>query len=81
MGWNSLDLFKESKLLRAIELRPFTYFAHSFYAPVVDATAATCTYDVPYTAVLEQDNLFGVQFHPEKSGPIGLRIVKNFLDL
>lgn len=81
MGWNSLDLVKKSKLLRATEPRPFTYFAHSFYAPVIEATAATCTYDVPYTAVLEHDNLFGVQFHPEKSGPLGLQIVKNFLDL
>jgi imidazole glycerol-phosphate synthase subunit HisH len=81
MGWNSLDLVKESKLLRTVDPRPFTYFAHSFYAPVVPATAATCTYAVPYTAVLEHNNLFGVQFHPEKSGPVGLRIVKNFLDL
>jgi imidazoleglycerol phosphate synthase glutamine amidotransferase subunit HisH len=48
---------------------------------VTNATAATCTYSVPYTAILERDNLFGVQFHPEKSGPVGLRIVKNFLDL
>jgi glutamine amidotransferase len=81
MGWNSLDQIKDSKLLRGIEPQPFTYFAHSFYAPVVEATAATCTYSVPYTAVLERDNVFGVQFHPEKSGTIGLQIVKNFLDL
>jgi imidazole glycerol phosphate synthase glutamine amidotransferase subunit len=81
MGWNSLDFIKPAKLLRDIDAQSFTYFAHSFYAPVVPATAATCTYAVPYTAVLERDNLFGVQFHPEKSGPIGLRIVKNFLDL
>jgi len=81
MGWNSLDFVKPAKLLRDIDPQSFTYFAHSFYAPVVPATAATCTYAVPYTAVLERDNLFGVQFHPEKSGPIGLRIVRNFLDL
>jgi glutamine amidotransferase len=81
MGWNSLDSVRPAKLLRGMSEHPFTYFAHSFYAPVIDATAATCTYSVPYTAVLEHDNLFGVQFHPEKSGPVGLRIVKNFLDL
>lgn len=81
MGWDSLDLIRDSKLLQSTGPQPFTYFAHSFYAPVVAATAATCTYSVPYTAVLEHENLFGVQFHPEKSGPIGLRIVKNFLDL
>ena len=50
---------------------PYLYFAHSYYAPVTDATAATCNYTVPYTAVLETDNVFGVQFHPEKSGPLG----------
>jgi imidazole glycerol phosphate synthase glutamine amidotransferase subunit len=81
MGWNSLDAVRPAKLLRGMETHPFTYFAHSFYAPVTNATAATCTYSVPYTAILERDNLFGVQFHPEKSGPVGLRIVKNFLDL
>jgi imidazole glycerol phosphate synthase glutamine amidotransferase subunit len=81
MGWNTLDVVRKSELLRAIDQQLFTYFAHSFYAPVVAATAATCTYLVPYTAILEQGNLFGVQFHPEKSGPIGLRIMKNFLDL
>jgi imidazole glycerol phosphate synthase glutamine amidotransferase subunit len=81
MGWNSLDAVKSSKLLRDIPPQPFTYFAHSFYAPLNHATAATCTYSVSYTAILEHENLFGVQFHPEKSGPVGLQIVKNFLDL
>jgi imidazoleglycerol phosphate synthase glutamine amidotransferase subunit HisH len=57
------------------------YFAHSYYVPVTSATAATCTYTTPYTAVLESGNIYGVQFHPEKSGPIGLRIVRNFVEL
>jgi len=57
------------------------YFAHSYYVPEGDLAAAACTYSVPYTAVLERENVFGVQFHPEKSGPIGLRIVRNFLEL
>ena len=47
---------------------------------LVSATAATCEYSVPYTAVLEQDNVFGVQFHPEKSGDLGLKIVRNFVE-
>ena len=47
----------------------------------MNAPAATCTYEVPYTAALEAGNVFGVQFHPEKSGPVGLRIVRNFLDV
>jgi imidazole glycerol-phosphate synthase subunit HisH len=81
MGWDSLDFVNDSKLLKGVGPQPFTYFAHSFYAPVVEATVATCTYSVAYTAILERNNLFGVQFHPEKSGPTGLRILKNFLDL
>jgi imidazole glycerol-phosphate synthase subunit HisH len=80
MGWDSLDFVNDSKLLKGVGPQPFTYFAHSFYAPVVEATVATCTYSVAYTAILERNNLFGVQFHPEKSGPTGLRILKNFLD-
>ncbi len=81
MGWNELDLARPSKLLAGLQPRPHVYFAHSYYVPESPMAAATCNYIVPYTAVLEQDNVFGVQFHPEKSGPIGLHIVKNFLDL
>lgn len=81
MGWNSLSAVRTSRLLQGLGNQPFTYFAHSFYAPVIDATAATCTYINPYSAVLEQDNIYAVQFHPEKSGPVGLHVVKNFLDL
>jgi imidazoleglycerol phosphate synthase glutamine amidotransferase subunit HisH len=67
--------------LKGLAGKPYVYFAHSYYVPDVPQTAATCTYGVPYTAILEADNIFGVQFHPEKSGPVGLSIVKNFLDL
>jgi len=81
MGWNELLPTVESRLLRGLRPHPYVYFAHSYYAPVVEATAATCSYEVRYTAVLEQDNIFGVQFHPEKSGPLGLRIVQNFVEL
>ena len=59
----------------------FAYFAHSFFAPVIEATAATCTYVQPYSALIERDNLYAVQFHPERSGPIGLRVLKNFIEL
>ena len=81
MGWNEIDPRGGSRLLRNLGPQPYLYFAHSYFAPVVDATAASCTYSVPYTAVLERGNLFGVQFHPEKSGPLGLRIVRNFVEL
>jgi imidazoleglycerol phosphate synthase glutamine amidotransferase subunit HisH len=57
------------------------YFAHSFYVPETSVTVATCEYAVPYTAVLEQGNVYGVQFHPEKSGPVGLQIVRNFIEI
>jgi imidazole glycerol-phosphate synthase subunit HisH len=81
MGWNSLSAVRPGRLLAGLGDQPYAYFAHSFYAPVVDATAATCNYSVPYTAVLEHENLFGVQCHPEKSGPVGLKIVQNFLNI
>lgn len=81
MGWNDLSPRPGSRLLANVGEQPYVYFAHSYYAPVNDATAATCTYSIPYTAVLERGNLHGVQFHPEKSGPLGLKIVKNFVDL
>jgi imidazole glycerol phosphate synthase glutamine amidotransferase subunit len=80
MGWNQLDSVRPSRLLKNTGDKPYVYFAHSYYAPVVPATAATCEYSLPYTAVLEQDNVAGVQFHPEKSGDLGLRIVKNFVE-
>lgn len=81
MGWNQLDLTRPSRLLQGLPERPCVYFAHSYYVPVVDQAAATCTYSTPYTAVLESANVFGVQCHPEKSGPLGLAIVENFVRL
>jgi imidazole glycerol phosphate synthase glutamine amidotransferase subunit len=80
MGWNQITPLRETRLLRGAGESPFLYFAHSYYCPVVSATAATCDYIVPYTAVLEQDNVSGVQFHPEKSGPLGQIVVRNFVD-
>ncbi len=81
MGWNDLQVRPESKLLRGLNVRPFVYFAHSYYVPKHEHAAALCTYEVPYTAALESDNVFGVQFHPEKSGAVGLHIVRNFLEM
>jgi glutamine amidotransferase len=80
MGWNTLDQVRTSKLL-APEAKPHVYFAHSYYVPVVPQAAATCTYTLPYTAVLETGNVYGVQFHPEKSGPTGIEIVRRFIEL
>jgi imidazole glycerol phosphate synthase glutamine amidotransferase subunit len=79
MGWNELEAGRDSRLVRNLPGRPYVYFAHSYYVPVNRRAAATCTYETPYTAVLEDGNVFGVQFHPEKSGPVGLQIVRNFV--
>ena len=81
MGWNQLDQVKPSKLLKGLPEHPHVYFAHSYYVPLVKQAAATCTYSATYTAVLESDNVFGVQCHPEKSGPLGLGMVRNFVQL
>jgi imidazole glycerol phosphate synthase glutamine amidotransferase subunit len=81
MGWNELEVRGSPRLLAGIGRRPYVYFAHSYYAPVVPETAACCTYGVTYTALLESGNAFGVQFHPEKSGTVGLAIVRNFVGL
>jgi imidazole glycerol phosphate synthase glutamine amidotransferase subunit len=79
MGWNELEPRPNSTLMRDLSPRPYVYFAHSYYVPENPRSAATCTYDVKYTAALESGNVYGVQFHPEKSGAIGLKIVSNFL--
>lgn len=81
MGWNDLNRKPASRLLQGLGENPYVYFAHSYFCPVVEATAATCTYGFPYTAVIETGAVYGVQFHPEKSGPLGLQIVKNFVNL
>ncbi|MGO9893664.1 MAG: imidazole glycerol phosphate synthase subunit HisH [Bryobacteraceae bacterium] len=79
MGWNELEVSRDSKLACGLTVRPYVYFAHSYYVPVDPRAAATCTYGVPYTAVLEAGQVFGVQFHPEKSGAVGLHMVRNFV--
>jgi imidazole glycerol phosphate synthase glutamine amidotransferase subunit len=81
MGWNELEPRDDSRLLADIGPHPYVYFAHSYYVPLTPATAAVCTYVLPYTAALESGNVFGVQFHPEKSGPLGLKIMRNFVEL
>jgi imidazole glycerol-phosphate synthase subunit HisH len=79
MGWNQLEPRPGSRLLRGIAPRAYVYFAHSYYVPVVEQAAAVCTYGLPYSAALEAGNVAGVQFHPEKSGSVGLQIMRNFL--
>ena len=82
VGWNSLEQINpQSRLLRRIEPGGFVYYTHSWRAPVVSATASVTNYGGPFTAAVEQDNLMGVQFHPEKSSTVGLQVLKNFVEL
>lgn len=79
VGWNSLDLIRESRLLHDLPESPYVYFTHSYRAPVVHATAAVTNYGGAFSAVVEKDNWMAVQFHPEKSGDVGLKILENFM--
>ncbi len=81
MGWNNLIERRPSRLLKGLPPSPYVYFAHSYYVPETEATAAVCHYETYYTALLESGNIFGVQFHPEKSGAAGLKIMQNFAEL
>jgi imidazole glycerol phosphate synthase glutamine amidotransferase subunit len=81
MGWNTLEACAPSRLLAGLGAEPYVYFAHSYYVPETSVMAARATYATPYTAVHESGNTFGVQFHPEKSGPVGLKIMRNFCEL
>ena len=81
VGWNQLDLEASSRLLRGVPPASFVYFTHSFRAPVTGTTVACCDYGGRFSAAVERDYLFGVQFHPEKSGEIGLKILGNFCAL
>jgi len=80
MGWNQVQPLRACRLLKGAGEKPFLYFAHSYYCPVIAETAATCEYTVPYTAMLENGSVYGVQFHPEKSGAAGLQVVRNFVE-
>ena len=81
VGWDSLAMTGESRLLRGIPSGAYVYFTHSYRAPVCTDTVATSAYEEPFTAAVERGNLFGVQFHPEKSGDVGMQILENFCAL
>ena len=77
MGWNSLHDVQET----LFEEDSFVYFVHSYYVPVCEDTAAVANYILPYSAAMHRDNFYACQFHPEKSGKVGERILKNFMEL
>lgn len=80
VGWNAIQV-KESRLLRGVADGEHVYFTHSYRAPVITETVAVTEYGQPFTAAVERGNIMGVQFHPEKSGAVGLRILDNFARL
>ncbi|MGH9400525.1 MAG: imidazole glycerol phosphate synthase subunit HisH [Terriglobia bacterium] len=80
LGWNQLDIQRESSLLRGVEQASFVYYCHSYYSPVTPASVAVTEYGLRFSAAVEIGNVQAVQFHPEKSGETGLRVFKNFLD-
>lgn len=81
VGWNALDLPRPSRLLSGLASGTYVYFTHSYAAPVTSDCAAATTHADPFAAAVERDTVFGVQFHPEKSGDAGLQILRNYLAL
>lgn len=81
MGWNKLSFAQNEKLFAGLDNEPYVYFVHSYYVPICKETAAVADYIQPYSAALHKGNFYATQFHPEKSGSVGERIIKNFLEL
>ena len=79
VGWNALDFRGNARILSGLAPQSHVYFTHSYAAPVTDACVAATTHGETFAAVVEHDNVFGVQFHPEKSSDAGLQILRNFL--
>ena len=79
VGWNSLDFTRDSRLLANIADGAEVYFTHAYAAPITADCIAATTHGRPFAAAVERDNVSGVQFHPEKSGDIGLQVLRNFV--
>ncbi|MDR0806038.1 MAG: imidazole glycerol phosphate synthase subunit HisH [Enterobacteriaceae bacterium] len=81
MGWNQVQPLVGHHLFRGIEDGAYFYFVHGYAMPVCSATIAHSTYGEPFSAAVQQDNFYGVQFHPERSGQAGAQLLKNFLEM
>lgn len=81
MGWNKVEYKNQNKLFNNVKSGEYFYFANSFYVPTTEYTIASSNYDIAFSAALNHNNFYGVQFHPEKSGKIGLKILRNFIEL
>jgi glutamine amidotransferase len=79
VGWNTLEPAPRSRLLTGLAAQSFVYYTHSYRAPVVEETVGVTDYAGAFSGAVERGNLFGVQFHPEKSGDAGLQVLRNFL--
>ncbi len=81
MGWNTIESHAPSQLVEASQVQERAYFAHSYFCPVVPSTTFTCEYGSVFSAVVEDNNVFGVQFHPEKSAQFGVGVIQKFVGL
>jgi imidazole glycerol-phosphate synthase subunit HisH len=81
MGWNSVHINGESKLFTGIKENKYFFFANSYYVPLNEFTVGISDYGVPFSAAIQKENYYGVQFHPEKSGEAGIQLIKNFIEL
>ena len=81
VGWNSLDLQREDTIADGVAQGSQVYFTHSYVAPVTGDTVAVTQHGEPFAAIVQRGQVAGVQFHPEKSGDVGLQILRNFLDM
>ena len=81
MGWNQLVFQQDHPLLAGVENGAHVYFVHSYFAPVTTQTIAECSYGQEFTAIVGKKNFLGCQFHPERSGSVGTRILQNFLEM
>lgn len=81
MGWNRVSALAGTPLFRDIDDGAYFYFVHSYAMPVNANTIARCEYDAPFSAAVQKDNFWGVQFHPERSGKAGAQLLKNFLEM
>lgn len=81
MGWDQINIVHDHPLFKNIPNQSYFYFVHSYAMEISAATIATCDYGVPFTAVVQKDNFMGTQFHPEKSGAMGARLLTNFVEM
>lgn len=81
MGWNTLTTVIDHPVFRDVSIDDYFYFVHSFSAQISEYTAASCEYGSPFSAAIVKDNFIGCQFHPERSGANGSKIIKNFLEM